>query len=277
SEGLAAVGYDQTKQKIEFGGQTVYSSASHPWYMWGFIDRTGEAIIDAKFVDVSEFRNGIAAAAASIMSEWKYGFIDTNGNWVIKPQFEHANQFAEGMARVFVGGKYGFIDSNGTFVIKPKYSWARDFSEGLACVKLGGDVISPKGMSVQRNNADYAFVDKSGRISFRVGRGGCESFSNGVARVAVGPGHRAIDKSGKLLFDPSLDIWSDFSEGLAELYLSGNEIGFIDSTGGIVIRKPFGRAEDFYRGLAEVCESYDFNAKCGYIDKTGKVIWEPSR
>jgi hypothetical protein len=72
-------------------------------------------------------------------------------------------------------------------------------------------------------------------------------------------------------------FWSDFREGLAEVFLKGNEIGFIDKTGQIVIRKSFGKADDFYRGLAEVCESYNFGAKCGYIDKTGKVIWEPTK
>jgi hypothetical protein len=276
SDGLAAVGYDQTKQKFEFGGRTFYTSASHPWYRWGFIDRTGKLVIDTRFSDVSEFRDGIAPANTDPY-EPKYGFIDKQGNWIIKPQFEHARQFSEGQARVFVKRKYGYIDRTGKTVIRPKYSWARDFAEGLACVKLGGDVLEPVGMSVTRHNADHGFIDRNGKVKFKVGRGGCQSFSNGIARVAVGPGHRAIDRSGNFLFDRSLDIWSDFSEGLAEIYIPGNEIGFVDITGQIVIRKPFGRAEDFYRGLAEVCESYDFGAKCGYIDKTGKVIWEPSR
>lgn len=276
SDGLAAVGYDQTKREIKIGNRTFYTSASHTWYRWGFIDKAGNLIIDTKFSDVSEFRDGIAAANTEPYDP-KYGFINKQGNWVIKPRFEHANQFSDGLARVFIDGKYGYIDRKGKIVIKPKYSWARDFSEGLACVKLGGDVIKPVGMSSTRNNADYAFIDKAGKVIFKVGRGGCESFSNGIARVAVGPGYRAIDKSGKFLFDPSIDVWSDFSEGMAEVYLAGDEIGFIDEKGNLIIRQKFGEADDFYRGLASVCESYDFGAKCGYIDKTGKIIWEPTK
>lgn len=277
SEGLAAVGYDQTKQKFELHGRTFYTSASHTWYRWGLINKKGEMVIEPKFSDVSVFRDGIAAAEITIMSERKMGFIDTNGEWVIPPKFDHASQFSEGLARVFVKGKYGYIDRSGNIVINPEYSSASDFSEGLACVKLGGDVIKPKGMSSVRLNADYGFIDKTGKVVFNVGRSGCESFSNGIARVEFGPGHRAIDRSGKFLFDASVDVWSDFCEGLAQVYLGGGEIGFIDTTGEIVIKKRFGRADDFYRGLSQVCESYDFGAKCGYIDKTGTVIWEPTK
>jgi hypothetical protein len=87
SEGLAAVGFDQTKQAFKFRGKTFYSSASHPWYRWGFIDKTGKLVIDTKFSDVSEFRDGIAAVNADPY-ETKYDFINTHGKWVIEPQFE---------------------------------------------------------------------------------------------------------------------------------------------------------------------------------------------
>lgn len=276
SEGLAAVGFDQTEQEGKIGNRTYYTSSSHPWYLWGFIDKTGKTVIDTKFSHVSEFRDGIAVANTE-PNELKYGFINKQGNWIIQPQFEHANQFYEGLARVFVIGKYGFIDKAGKMIIKPKFSWAEDFSEGLACVKLGGDVVNPVGMSSIRHNADYAFIDHAGKIKFKVGRSGCKPFSDGFARVAIGGEHRVVDKSGKFAFDSSIDVWSEFSNGLAEIHLRGNEIGFIDREGKIIIRVPFGKASDFYNGLAEVCESYDFGAKCGYIDKTGKVIWEPTK
>lgn len=109
SEGLAAVGFDQTKTSFKLGNKTLYTSASHPWYQWGFIDRNGRVVIETKFSDVSEFRNGIAAANTDPYKP-KYGFINKKGNWVIQPQFEFADQFSEGLARVFVNGKYGFID-----------------------------------------------------------------------------------------------------------------------------------------------------------------------
>jgi len=63
SGGLAAVGYDQTKQKIEIKGRFLgYTSASHTWYRWGFIDKNGKVVIENRFSDVTEYSGGIAAA-----------------------------------------------------------------------------------------------------------------------------------------------------------------------------------------------------------------------
>ncbi len=112
SEGLAAVGMDQTKKAFKVGDKTIYSSASHTWYRWGFIDKKGNLVIEAKFSDISEFRNGLAVANTDPY-EPKYGFIDEQGEWIIQPKFENANQFSEGLARVFQDGKYGFIDRKG--------------------------------------------------------------------------------------------------------------------------------------------------------------------
>lgn len=273
SEGLAAVGFDQTKQKIEIKGRVLgYTSASHTWYRWGFIDKTGKTVIEAIFSDISEFRDGIAAANTDPY-EPKYGFIDKVGKWIIQPQFENTNQFSEGLARIFVRGKYGYIDKTGKIVLKPKYSAARDFSEGLACVKLGGDVIKPTGMSITRNNGEYAFIDQTGKIHFKVGRDGCESFSEGFARFEVDGKYGFVDKTGRIVIDPKVDAFSDFSNSLAYKIFEDGKFGYIDRVGTIAIRPSFGKASDFYRGLAEVCESFDFNAKCGYIDTTGELVW----
>jgi hypothetical protein len=280
SEGLAAVGYDQAKQEFKIGNRTYYSSASHPWYRWGFIDKNGKIVIDTKFTSVSEFRDGISVAAIPVMSEWKYGFIDSTGKWVIEPKFEHASQFSEGLARVFIGGKYGFIDRNGTIVIKPRFTSALDFSEGLACIQIGGDVTKPVGISLIKKGGRHAFIEKSGREVIEMRGANCRSFSEGLARFekygVYGEGF--IDRTGRVVIPPNgMGGQSDFSEGLKFVIRAEGKLGFIDRTGTLVIDSPFGKMDDFYRGLAEVCESYDFGAKCGYIDKTGKVVWPPSR
>ncbi|MBX3245175.1 MAG: WG repeat-containing protein, partial [Acidobacteria bacterium] len=280
SDGLAAVGFDQTKQKIEINGRFLgYTSASHTWYRWGFIDKTGNAVIDTKFSDITEFRDGIAAANTDPYQP-KYGFIDKKGNWVIKPQFENANQFSDGLARVFINGKYGFIDKSGKLVIKPEYSWALNFSDGLACVRIGGDVIKPYGMSITNNFGEHAFIDKNGKVVIKLKNAECRSsFSEGLARFEeIGKyGEGFIDRTGKVVIKPFGGGQSDFSDGLKFVILDGGKLGFISRDGNLAFKLPFGKADDFYRGLAQVCESYDFESKCGYIDKTGKVIWEPSK
>lgn len=280
SEGLAAVGFDQTKQKIEIKGRVIsYTSASHTWYRWGFIDRNGNVVVENKFSDVSEFRNGIAAANIDPY-EPKYGFIDQKGDWVIQPQFEHASQFSEGLALIFTNGRYGYVDRTGKIVIRPKFTQARDFSEGLACVKIGGDVIRPIGMSVSKKRARYAFIDKTGREVIKLKNSSCRSFVEGLASFerfgAYGEGF--IDKTGKVVIPPNgMGGQSDFSDGLKFVIRHEGKLGYIDRTGRLVLDLPYGKLDDFYRGLASVCESYDTGAKCGYVDKTGTVIWRPTK
>jgi hypothetical protein len=47
--------------------------------------------------------------------------------------------------------------------------------------------------------------------------------------------------------------------------------GYIDRTGAVVIRPQFDGAHMFCQGLAQV----KVGTKWGYIDKTGKYVWEP--
>lgn len=277
SEGLAAVGYDTTKHEFKIGNKTFYTSASHPSFVWGFVDKNGKLVIDVKFHGVSEFKDGLAVASMPVMSEWKYGFIDKSGKWIIAPQLDYASQFSEGLALVFSSKnkRYGYIDKAGNQVIPFKFTSAREFSEGFACVQIGGDVVKPFGMSAIKNQGRYVFIDKVGNVVIKLKNARCRSFSEGLASFEKfgDYGEGFIDHTGKVAIKPIGGGQSEFSEGLKFVILDNGKLGYIDRTGVIVLQPPFGKMEDFYRGLAEVCESYDFGSKCGYIDKTGKLIW----
>src|SRR5688500_17725301 len=69
-----------------------------------------------------------------------YGFVDETGNWVIEPQFDFAGDFVEGLAVVGNDGQYGYIDPGGTLVVQPQYDFAADFAFGLAPVVVDGKV-----------------------------------------------------------------------------------------------------------------------------------------
>jgi len=53
--------------------------------------------------------------------------------------------------------------------------------------------------------------------------------------------------------------------------------GFIDGGGRVRIPLRFDSAASFSEGLAPVLRFEPGGARTGYIDKTGKVVWEPSR
>lgn len=111
------------------GKRLGYIDASGQWA----ISRPG-------LVAAGDFAEGLAPAAVlhGQSREENWGFIDRTGEWVIQPQFAMAFSFAEGRARVRFGGfaghdaKYGFIDRTGKLVIQAVYERANDFGDGLA-------------------------------------------------------------------------------------------------------------------------------------------------
>src|ERR1035437_6141315 len=67
----------------------------------------------------------------------RWGFVNQSGETVINPQFDRAEVFAEGLAPVKMG-RWGYVDPAGKVAINPQFDRADQFSEGLAAVKLGG-------------------------------------------------------------------------------------------------------------------------------------------
>lgn len=94
---------------------------------WGFIDRTGKQVIEAKYDDVKDFETGLAVVGVKDGKSFRYGYIDTTGRVVIQPTYSDAGDFAYGLAPVKIGKKYGFIDKTGQVVIQPKYDNAFSF------------------------------------------------------------------------------------------------------------------------------------------------------
>lgn len=211
SDGLAAV----LVSEMEVNGEWVHFGNSENRGAWGFINRTGNIVVEPQFADAKSFSDGLAAVtvwdadgntawgfinhrgefaigprfggvssfsdglAAAI--EWAgtqhWGFIDTSGNTVIAPQFYGTHGFSDGLAAVMnADGQWGFIDRQGNIVIAPQFAEVRNFSEGFAAVKY----IERAGQS-----GHWGFIDTSGNMVIRPQFFGARSFSEGVAAVGA--------------------------------------------------------------------------------------------
>jgi hypothetical protein len=113
---------------------------------WGFIDEDGKYVIEAKFVMVKPFSEGLAAVVFK-ENENAYhtvGYIHHSGRIVIPPQFSgegvSERGFSEGLAAVkmYKDGieKWGHIDKSGKVVIEPQFAAGGPFSEGRAMVGI---------------------------------------------------------------------------------------------------------------------------------------------
>jgi hypothetical protein len=96
---------------------------------YGYINTSGQVIIEAQFDDAAHFGEGLAGV--EIGEKW--GFIDETGKIVIEPQFDSVGEFTEGLASVAVNDKWGFIDKTGNFVILPQFDKRTYYFEGGVC------------------------------------------------------------------------------------------------------------------------------------------------
>lgn len=81
-------------------------------------------------------------------SPFIWGFIDPSGQFVIEPKFDDARDFSEGLAAANLNGKWGYINQKGSLVIPHIFQICGDFSEGKAVVRDFDNktkVIDPKG------------------------------------------------------------------------------------------------------------------------------------
>ena len=263
---------------------------------WGFIDETGKYVIEAKFVLVKPFSEGLAAVVFK-ENENAYrtvGYIDRTGRLVIPPQFSgeggvSERGFSEGLAAVKVykdqADKWGYIDKSGKYVIAPQFAAAGPFSEGRAMVGIAEPYWS----------IDYkwGFIDRKGQWIAKPQYQSVNAFSEGLAPVMMNGKVGFIDLKGQIAIKPQFDPdgtggcvqdgrvgASRFSDGLAAVQLRSNEWGkewgFINQRGDWVIQPAFACAAPFREGLALVGVRDDQGAwSYGYIDKTGTMVIKP--
>jgi len=88
----------------------------------------------SKYEYQGSFNNGLA----KVKKDHKWGFIDTTGNVVVNFKYNEVENFVDGLARVRLGQKWGLVDVTGREVIRPTFEWIYDFENDIAKVKLNG-------------------------------------------------------------------------------------------------------------------------------------------
>jgi hypothetical protein len=309
AEGLALVRYPPRKKPLKPGDKTPELVEGI-----GYIDQTGKIVITLDsplHLNGESFSEGLTKFWTWVPGKGNlYGYIDTSGKVQIKARFATAWSFVDGLAAVCIEWqKCGFINKAGEFVIDPKYRVTMSFSEGLALAgfeydligfvnKSGEMVIEPQfgniggtqfseGLSaVAYQYGKFGYINTEGALVMPMQFEMAQPFSEGLAAVRVDSKWGYIDKTGKFVIEPQFRGAGPFSEGLAPVgnvdFMSvsrsdGEEAtattGLIDKQGKMVFSLPFDTAAGFVNGISRV----RVGIKSGYIDKTGKYIWQPSQ
>jgi len=96
--------------------------------------------------------------------------------------------------------------------------------------------------------------------------------SEGLVAVRIEGKVGFMDSTGSIIVKPSYDDAYPFSEGLASV-TSGGKWGYIDKSGNLVVPLQYRIAHMFIEGVASVLLSD--SGKWGYIDKTGGFVLPP--
>ncbi len=242
---------------------------------WGYIDKTGKLALPMRFTHAEAFSEGLAA----VELDKHTGFIDRTGKMVLEVPLDVTLDFSEGIVGVLRSGRISYWDRTGTKLNTPPLdadSSYHSFSEGLATIATNGK---------------SGYIDKTGKLVIPAEYEDAEDFSEGLAAAQVTGEMRwcpqengsrygssksfgYIDKTGKMIIAPKFDYASPFREGLASVSICSKR-GFIDKTGKVVIALQFLEAFSFRGGLAQVRNSP--RGPFTYIDKTGKIVWAPSK
>ncbi|HQU85894.1 MAG TPA: WG repeat-containing protein [Pyrinomonadaceae bacterium] len=250
----------------------------------GFINKSGELVIETPFVEARNFSEDLAVAKIQEkgfygQSKTSWGAIDKNGRIIFEGDFDKLSDFSEGVAIAEKNDEIFFVNKLGEKIFafdKSEYGFdyngTKNFSEGLTAIfdyKIG----------------KFGFMNKNGELVIKPKFENAANFSDGLARVSIKKDHREylgfINTEGDYVIEPKFDIdgdflrsSNDFSEDMASLIDAPLQMDkeqsflFIDKKGNIVWKTDFFRAETFHEGLCMVCSQEGFY---GYIDKSGKT------
>lgn len=107
--------------------------------LYGYKDRNGNVVIEAKYAKATQFSDGAALVALpENASKWSY--IDMDGNLLFEKSFYASNKFKNGYALVLVSDEptYRYIDKTGEWANDLIFEDAMDFDGGYALVKMNG-------------------------------------------------------------------------------------------------------------------------------------------
>lgn len=267
---MSACSTDATKQRLEEGILYPMYEKGSIEDKWGYIDSSGEYVIEPQFLYAGPFSDEGLAAVQDAESEL-WGYIDNFGDWVIYPQFVCAFEFKDGMAKVgerieseyFDNGAtvYGYIDTYGEIIIPLEFY----------------DIIKKEGTG--------QFVGQVTESHFSED----EDWIEGLWAYFDEDTYNEIFDEDLFVFTDDIRLeYSDYSEGPVAKINQKNKVGFVNEEGEYVIKpqKIYGFWSYpliFYDGMCpvfhdpnedesfEMDDRYNLNYIYGFMDETGKM------
>src|SRR5688572_12382265 len=101
------------------GGEPgTYRAAVKIHDQYGYIDETGDFVIDPQFDEAWVFIHG----SAVVKTDGEYGLIDKTGDWIVEPVYDSVFPFSPDCFIILQDSLYGFAEhGTGKILIEPQY------------------------------------------------------------------------------------------------------------------------------------------------------------
>lgn len=267
----------------------------------GYIDEAGEWLTDPIWKGADDWQGGRGRVHFS--AQGQLALVDEDMRVLTSPTFSEIHPFSEeeGVAAVSVGGvrgkgaKCGMIDRDGGWVLAPAHDFVGDLAEGHARVqdegrwslydargeRLEGDFLRAGDFAfglafATRDGERGGFLRPDGTWAFEAELADSFPFTeNGLAAAKLASGQWAfVDREGNLLDDrwDAMFPHKPVPEGWLAPVKRGNEWGYVDAKGTLVIEPRFFRTYNFSpEGMAPVQIT---SLRWSYVDMDGNLLDE---
>ncbi|WMJ71659.1 WG repeat-containing protein [Cytophagaceae bacterium ABcell3] len=251
---------------------------------WGFIDASGKKLIDFRYMDAEDFKDGKAKVRIfySALNKPLDAIIDGDDNYIIKPvEFE---DFSSGMLRIGAGGKKSYVFSKGEYKhvekLNEEFLLVRS-SDGVGVydpvakreliASVYDNVTGPweDGSFIVTKGKKTGIVNKYGRFTWELSEKyeRIYGFNNGYSRMIWNGKHGFIDNRGNIWIAPQYADAMDFSEGYAAVKING-KWGFVDKEERFVVQPFYSSVYPYKNGAALV----EYNGNWNLVGKNGKEL-----
>ena len=234
---------------------------------WGYIDTTGDRILDYVYASAGIFGD----MGAVVDQEGDAYFIDSAGNKRITgksilekdPDFGRVEEFLgieSGMLWAYNGTIWNCYNAETYAKLFGGYKEVTNFTNGIGAVKDESGkwaLLSSDGEQITEFLYDQVLADQKLAV--------CRTEA---VLVKEGKNCLLLNKEGKQVGDQTYEDACAFFDGTYAAVKIGGEWRFIDGTGEEQELGSYEQAQSFSGGLAAVCR----DGKWGYIDQQGELV-----